>query len=168
MFESFEQIKIKNSDINQLSADGASNAIGSVAEYESLARPTRSNDVSFNVCIAHQNERSGGLASGTIEFAEPKNEELGTVIGKGHKIQVRIGRASSRMGVYGSVQDKKERNPKLKPKPSVEVRWNSTIDEASRSNQIMGDVCETLSILHGPSGGDYDMLNADERNSGLN
>ena len=70
------------------------------------------------------------------------------------------------MGVYESVQDEKERNPKLKPKPGVEVRWNSTIDEAKRSNQIMGDVCETLSSLHGPDGGDYDMLTADERNSG--
>ena len=30
----------------------------------------------------------------------------------------------------------------------------------------MGDVCETLSILHLPSGDDYNMLNANERKSG--
>ena len=47
----------------------------------------------------------GEVGGGTIDFAEPKNEELGTVIGKSHKIQVRIGRASTRMGVYESVSN---------------------------------------------------------------
>ena len=86
IYESLSEGNIKDGDVNQLSADGASNSIGAVSEYEALSRTHRSNDVSFTVCLAHQNERSGGLASGTIEFAEPKNAELSTVINKSHKI----------------------------------------------------------------------------------
>ena len=119
--------------------------------------------MSFNVCFAHQNERSAGLASGTIEYAEPKNADLGAVIEKSHKIQVHVGRASSRMEVYGFVQDKREHKPKLKPDPSVETRWNSTIDETRRTNQIMGDISETISILHGPNGADEDLSNDADR-----
>jgi hypothetical protein len=35
IFESFECAKLKHADVNQFAADGASNAIGSVSEYES-------------------------------------------------------------------------------------------------------------------------------------
>ena len=59
IFESFECAKLKHADVNQFSADGASNAIGSVSEYESLSRTARGNDVQFDVCYAHQNQRSG-------------------------------------------------------------------------------------------------------------
>jgi hypothetical protein len=37
MAESFAKASLTDQDINQLAADGASNAIGSIAEYESLA-----------------------------------------------------------------------------------------------------------------------------------
>jgi hypothetical protein len=89
MFESFREATVLNGDFLQLAADGVSNAIGSIAEFKSLSRPTRSNDVALSVCIAHQNERSGGYASGTIVFAEPANDELGLIIDKSPKIQVR-------------------------------------------------------------------------------
>ena len=97
MFDSLDQVGIKSGDINQLSADGASNAIGSVAEYESLSRTDRSNDVLITRCLAHQNERSAGYASGTLKFAQPKNEALGAILKKSHKIQVDISHAPTRL-----------------------------------------------------------------------
>lgn len=78
--KSLSESNIKDGDINQLSADGAANSIGAVSECEALSRTHRSNDLSSTVCLAHQNTRSGGLASGTIEVTEPQNAELGTVI----------------------------------------------------------------------------------------
>jgi len=147
MFDSLDQVGIKSGDINQLSADGASNAIGSVAEYESLSRTDRSNDVSITRCLAHQNERSAGYASGTLKFAQPKNEALGAILKKSHKIQVDISRAPTRMSVFLSIQKKRERKPLLKPNPSVETRWNSSIDETTRATLIMGDMCETMCVL---------------------
>lgn len=45
LFESFKAANVKHSDLNQLAADGASNAIGSVSEYESLSRTERANDM---------------------------------------------------------------------------------------------------------------------------
>jgi hypothetical protein len=37
IFESFECAKLKHADLNQFAADGTSNAIGSVFEFESLS-----------------------------------------------------------------------------------------------------------------------------------
>ena len=156
---------IKDGDINQLSADGAANSIDAVSEYEALSRTHRSNNVSFTVCLAHQNKRSGGLASGTIEFADPKNAELGTVINKSHKIQGRMNCATTQMKVYETVQEKRGRKPPLKPKVSVKTKWNSSIDETKRANQIMGDICETNDTLFGPGGAYYDLITSQERNS---
>ena len=63
-------------DWNGLSADGAANAIGSLAEYEVVTRQGRSTSVDFNMCYAHQNQRSNLRASGTVTFkAGPTNEE---------------------------------------------------------------------------------------------
>ncbi|KAL7484516.1 hypothetical protein ACHAW6_010146 [Cyclotella cf. meneghiniana] len=45
---------VLNADINRLSADSASYAIWSIAEYESLSHLEEPNDVEFNVCLAHQ------------------------------------------------------------------------------------------------------------------
>ena len=61
--KSLREATVKDYDVSVLSADGASNA-----EYS-------------DVCLAHQNERSGGFASGTICFAsEPDvNKELGSI-----------------------------------------------------------------------------------------
>ena len=89
-------MKVTSSDINQMSADGASNAIGSILELEARGRVARSNDVELSICVAHQNERAGGYASGTQEYANPVNLELGEVLNKSHSIQVRLNRATTR------------------------------------------------------------------------
>ena len=90
MNETCKAAKIEASDFNQLTADGAANAIGSLVDYEALTRAERPNDVDFTVCMAHQNERSGGYASGTMKFALDPNPELGAVLIKNHEIQVTL------------------------------------------------------------------------------
>ena len=75
------------SDFNQVTADGAGNAVGSVLEFEARSREERSNDIGVEVCISHQNERAGGYASGVLQFVEPVNEELGCILKKSHVIQ---------------------------------------------------------------------------------
>lgn len=124
MNESCVEAKVKADDFLQLTADGASNAVGSVQEFELLTREEgRSNSVNFNVCLSHQNERSSGYASGTTDFASKPNDELGAVLKKSHSIQVRINRAPKRMEAYRSVQESKGRNPPLHPNPCNETRW---------------------------------------------
>ena len=154
-----------NSDFSQLTADGALNAIGSMQEFEVLTQHGRPNEVDFAVCYAHQNERSGGKASGTVKFAEETNNDLGDVLKKSHKIQVRISRAPKRMHAYRQVQTKKERKPLLNPDPANETRWNGCIDETIRANLIMGDICDTVDALLDPSGDDYNLLTSDEKES---
>jgi hypothetical protein len=91
MQDSCAESGIVSEDWAQLSADGGSNAIGSIQEYEvvphSDGRQTR---VEFNICYFHQNERSGGYASCTMKFADKPNEELGAILKKSHEILVRI------------------------------------------------------------------------------
>ena len=129
MAESLVEALLTNQDINQLAADGASNAIGSIAEYESLPQLTRSNDVELSVCIAHQNEWSGGYALERIAFAVPANQELGDILDKSHGIQVRLSRSSTRMAIYHDIQVKNKRKPLLVPDPANKIRWNGTINE---------------------------------------
>ena len=163
--ESLEHLHVKHADVNQVTADGAGNAVGSVAEYESKTRTFRGNDVDVDVCIAHQNERSGGYASGTIEFAEPVNEELGDLLKKSHTIQTFIHRSQERMDAYEKIAESNGREPIYRPKPGIDIRWNSSIDEAMRSNLIMGDICETLRSLFEKDGFDYDLLTPEEKES---
>jgi hypothetical protein len=115
MNDSFVAARVKHSDLHQLSMDGASNAIGSLAEYEVLSRASPPNNVDFNVCLAHKIECSGGYASGTIKFAKPVNDELGGVLTKNHQIHVHLNRSAPRMKVYCSVQERHECKPKLSP-----------------------------------------------------
>jgi hypothetical protein len=122
MNDSFVAARVKHSDLHQFTADGASNAIGSLAEYEVLSRASCPNDVDFNVCLAHQNERSGGYASGKIKFAEPVNDELGGVLTKNHQIHVHLNWSAPKMKVYCSVQERPERKPKLSPDPAGETQ----------------------------------------------
>ncbi len=158
MAESFVEASLTTQDINQLAADGASNAIGSIAEYESLTQPTPSNDVELSVCIANQNERLGGCASRTIAFAVPANQELGDILDKSHGIQVRLSRSSTRMAIYHDIQVENKRKPMLVPNPANKTRWNGTINETIQANTIMGDVSELLDILLGEGGDDCAML----------
>jgi hypothetical protein len=120
------------------------------------------NDVALSVCIAHQNEWSGGYASGTIAFAEPANDEFGLIIDKSHKIQVRMSRLSQRMAVYHDIQTENNRKPMLIPGPANKTRWNGLIDKTVRVNIIMGDICAALSTLLSPGGSDRDSLTAAE------
>ena len=122
MKSSCTESRIINSDFSQLTADGASNAIGSMQEFKVLTRAGHSNDVDFAVCYAHQNERSGGKASGTVKFAEVINDDLGDVLKKSHEIQVRIRRAQKRMHIYQQIQIKKDCKPLLNPDPENETR----------------------------------------------
>ena len=94
--ESTTSVKTMPSDYNQMAADGASNAIGSILELETRTRTVRSNDVDLSICCAHQNERARGYASSTQEYANPVNLELGKVLNKSHSIQVRLNRAPNR------------------------------------------------------------------------
>ena len=80
MEESGSEATLKNSDFNQLVADGASNAIGSLVEYEFKTCNTRPNEVDFNVFHARQNQRSGGYASRTLKFADDPNPTLGKIL----------------------------------------------------------------------------------------
>jgi hypothetical protein len=155
-----------NSDFSQLTANGASNAIGSMQEFEVLTRDGCPTSVDFAVCYAHQNERSGSKASGTVEFAEITNDNLGDLLKKSHKIQERISRASKRMHAYQQVQKKKECKPLLNPDPANETRWNGCIDVTLRANLIMGDICDTVDALLDPSGDDYSLLTSDKEEFG--
>ena len=54
MKESCDEVKMEYSDFSQLTADGGSNAIGSVVEFEFLTRDKRESSIEFNICLAHQ------------------------------------------------------------------------------------------------------------------
>lgn len=129
MFDSIEAAKVQSDDFLALAADGGSNAIGSISEFEVVARDEgRTKAADFNICFAHQNERSGGFASGTIEFAVNPNAELGEHLNKNHKIQTRMNRSGKRLGVYRDIQETKGRAPQLKPKPAGETRWQGKLN----------------------------------------
>ena len=122
--------------------------------------------MNFNICYAHQNERSGAYASGTGGFKEQPNTELGEVLVKNHTIQTHIDRSSKRIELLRSVQEEKNRDPTLGVKPHALTRWCSIIDEAERGNTIMGDLSDTLNQLYAKDGIDYSALTAEERSLG--
>ena len=129
MTESCKESTIQQDDWGQLAADGGSNAIGSNREFELVTRSEdggRESSVDFNICYSHQNERSGGYASGTIKFADSFNEVLGDILKKNHGIQVRINRSQKRLSVFNNIQHEKGRSPLLSPDPAGETRWNGT------------------------------------------
>jgi hypothetical protein len=157
------ELRIMNSDFSQLTANGASHDIDSMQEFEVLTRDGPPSSVDFPVCYAHQNERSGGKASGTVKFAEITNDNLGDLPKKSHEIQACISRAPKRMHAYQQVQKEKEHKPLLNPDPANETRWNGCIDETIRANLIMGDICDTVDALLDPSGDDYSLLTSDKK-----
>lgn len=151
------------SDWNNLSVDGASNAIGAVAEYEVITREGRSSSVDFETCFAHQNQRSALRASGIVEFkAGPTNKDSGECLNKCHEIQLRIYRSPNRMQTIDNIQTKKGREPHIRPKLRNDTRWDSSYGENKRTNQIMGDVCDTTTDLLDVGGHDRPMLTAAE------
>lgn len=88
--ESTDEVGIKSDDINVTTADGASNAIGSLVDFELLTRDERSDNQEFEICAAHQNQRSADFASGKGGFAENSNPELSACLNFSHKHQVRL------------------------------------------------------------------------------
>ena len=164
--ESTKCTKFVASDFNEMAADGASNAIGSVAELETRTRVHRENDVSISTCLAHQNQRSGGYASGTHDFANPVNVALGEILKKSHTLQVRLGRSPNRINIYRGIMTRYNRDPQLMPKPAGETRWDGRQDETRRANIIMGDVCKTFETLLAVDGDDYNELTEEEKNCG--
>ena len=119
MRESTAEAWILDSDFGHLCADGGSNAIGSISEFEVVGRHEgRINSMDFNVCASHQNERSGGYASDTVKFQDNPNDDLGNVLRKNHDIQVRLNRNPGR-----HLQSGKGRIPALNPDPANLTRW---------------------------------------------
>ncbi|KAL7536970.1 hypothetical protein ACHAWF_005621 [Thalassiosira exigua] len=165
MTESDTLASVCKSDFLQLCADGASNAIGSAEGFEFETRNDRANDMDLLICSAHQNERSGGKASGTIKFASGSNDDLGLVLKKSHEIQWQTTWSTKPMNVYRGIQEKKARDPCLVPDPANEVRWQSKYDETDRANIIMGDVSDSVTALLSPDGNDYSLLTDEERAS---
>ena len=166
MDDTFRATRIKSGDFSQMCADGGSNAIGSIAEYEVVSREDRSSTLDFTVCYTHQNERSGIWGSGTGDFKDQPNRELGSVLVKNHTLQTSINRNGTRLGVYRSIQNEKGRKPQLQPRPSVETRWHAKVDESERGNIVMGDMCETHKVLLAKGGCDYNLLTPEEKDSG--
>ncbi len=123
--------------------------------------------VEFNICYSHQNEHSGGFASGTMKFADKPNEELGAILSKSHETQVWISRSPKHMKLYSNIQRRQGRKPQLAPDPAGETCWNGCIDETIRANQIMGDLCETNNVLLAPNGDNFSMVKEYERESNL-
>ncbi|EJK57649.1 hypothetical protein THAOC_22282, partial [Thalassiosira oceanica] len=54
MKQPIDAAQMKSSDLGHVSADGASNAIGSAAAFELLTRKERKEDLDFDTCYAHQ------------------------------------------------------------------------------------------------------------------
>jgi hypothetical protein len=83
MDDSINAIELLVADFCQFATDGASNAIGSIAEYKSQTREERSNDISVSrCCVSHNNKLSLGYASGLLDYANPVNVELGDILKK--------------------------------------------------------------------------------------
>ncbi len=104
-------------------ADGTSNTIGSVAKFESRTCSKRDNDIGVYTCITHQNEHAGGYASGTLDFAESVNLDLGEALKKSHTLQVWLGRPGMRMDVLHSVMRKHNHDPLLTLYPGNDTRF---------------------------------------------
>ena len=113
-----------------------------------------------------RNERSGAYASGTGGFKEQPNTELGKVLLKNHTIQTFIDRSSKRIDLLNSIMKERNQNPTLGVKPHGLTRWRGVVDEAERTNIIMGDLSETLDRLYADDGINYGALTAEEKSSG--
>ena len=162
-----DEAQIKSSDIIHMSADGASNAIGSANDYELLTRKERTQDLDFDTCYAHQNQRSGGYASGTVKFAEDPNPELGALLKKQHRLHVHVSRSAPRLKLLRDNQEAADRDPVLNPNPCAETRWDGIVMETKRTNLFMGDFSQTLAeLVEDVIGLDYDLLTAQEKSSG--
>ena len=122
------KIKIPDEYYGIWVADGGSNAIGSIQEFEVVGRVAyeggvRLNNRDFVICLIHQNERSGGWASDTSGFVDKPNEDIGLLLKKNHDIQQRVNRNGGRVEVFRGVQKGKVCIPPTSLDPANEVCW---------------------------------------------
>jgi hypothetical protein len=89
--------------------DGASNAVGSSMEFQAMTDATKADSIRHYTCYAHQVNRAARYASGTGDFKQNNNEELGNVIKKLHEINAPVFRSETRLKVLFQVQKDKER-----------------------------------------------------------
>ena len=83
IYKSTSAANIPKGYFGQMSANGGSNAIGSIQEFEVVGQEEdegRIKNTDFNVCFSHQNEQSGGYASGADNVTSLPNEPLGEVL----------------------------------------------------------------------------------------
>jgi hypothetical protein len=78
MFESMAEGKVQKYDFSHPAADGESNAVGAVQEYEVVGQEQggRTNNTDFTIYHTHQQECAGGFAAGTAKFASLPNKPL--------------------------------------------------------------------------------------------
>ena len=112
MHESSDASKVKYGDLNQLATNGGTNAIGAVQEFEVVGRAEgQSNSQDVNIYLSHQLERSNGFRSGTADFTDDPNAELGQVLKKSHATQERMHMHGGCMTVYAGVAKDMVRDP---------------------------------------------------------
>lgn len=100
---------IKPEMISSHSTDGASNAVGSAMEFKAITNYLRETEIQHYTCFAHQVNRSAKYASGTGDFANPRNETLAAVLSKMHDINSHILRSEKRLAILFQVQEERNR-----------------------------------------------------------
>jgi hypothetical protein len=149
MFESTAEGKVQKDDFGHLAADGGSNAVGAVQEYEVVGQEQggQTNNTDFTICHAHQQERSGSFAAGTAKFASLPDELLGKVLEKNHLIQVPMNQNRGRNDCYGGVQCSKSCDPKLNPAPANKVRWHGKLCQLCQTGKNFTMCCTFICLL---------------------
>jgi hypothetical protein len=91
------------------STDGASNAVASSMEFQSMTNAAKACLIWHYTCYAHQVNRSAKYASGTGDFKEQHNLELAKVLKKLHEINGCIYRNEKPLKILFGVQSNKNR-----------------------------------------------------------
>ena len=83
MYNSTSATNLPKEYFGRMLANDGSNATGSIQEFEVVGQEEdegRIKNTDFNVCFSHQNEQSGGYASGADNVTSLPNEPLGEVL----------------------------------------------------------------------------------------
>jgi hypothetical protein len=129
------------------STDGASNAVASADHYGLLTEMNRDSPIYHDKCMAHQNNRSAKMASGTGDFKHCSNDELRLALTKAHTIITRVHRSTNQSKVVLDVQKAANRNHIGLPLQSVVTRWDSSNLEVASLNRMMGDFNAALTLM---------------------
>jgi hypothetical protein len=89
--------------------DGASNAVGSSMEFQSMMDAIKSSLICHYTCYAHQVNRLAKFASGTGDFVTNNNKDLSIVLKKLHEINGRVFCSKACLKVLFAIQAKKNR-----------------------------------------------------------